>query len=367
MLTERGKDYLKATGITIAIVCLAGPAIAAALTFSLAVMGGLSLVLLRTGWNPSEVSVDRRRLRMLKRQQGSVVLRLGSLGSQFARVSSVSLANPFGLDGQAGKLDRGATELTFVPAYAGLFQGIRATVMVTDALGLFKRSEVVDLDLVVESLPVSLLLPDVVLPVSPIVQGEASTGGRGAGQELYSIEPYLPGSDAKDVMWKRLARSNDDSIQVRVREASAKAVVSMLTTFGSADPKDRVKYTDLAAEATTQLGKKLVSLGVTVELSYRRGNDVSSVRASTSAELATAMIKLWTGDSRRPYESALSDADLLVVDQIAFDDERSAGLLGRGPVLLVRKESAGRNSWGNIFTFTGHEDLTALAEALLEA
>ncbi len=368
MLTERGRDYLKATAVTIAIVCVAGPPIAAALTFSLAVMGGLSLVLLSRGWRPSGVTTDQRRLRLFKRQSGSVVLRLGSLGSRFARVSSVSLVCPFGLRGEAGKLERGATELSFRADYAGLFRGVRAVITVTDSLGLYKRSETVDLELDVESLPRSLLLPDIPLPVAPIVQGEVSTGGRGAGQELYSIEPYAPGSDAKDVMWKRLARSHDESMQVRVREASAKASVNLLMTFGTRDPEEQVRCTDLAAEAAAQLGKKLVSMGVTLELGYRSGAEVSLARATGPTELAAAIVDMWSKRSVRAYDdSALARADLLIVDQEALGDERIAGLMRSRPVLLVRTGQAGQASWGRLFTFTGNEDLTPLAEVVLEA
>jgi len=347
---------------------VAGPAIAGALSFSLAVMGGLSLLLLRRGWSPSGVTIDKRSLRMFKRQYGSVVLRLGSLGSRFARVSSVSLENPFGLDGGAGKLERGAAELSFSAGFAGLFRGVKVMITVTDALGLFKRSELIELELVIESLPRSLLLPDIPLPVAPIVQGEVSTGGRGAGQEMYSVEPYAPGSDAKDVMWKRLARSHDESMQVRVREASAKATVSLLVTFGTPDPEERVRCTDLAAEAAAQLGKKLVSMGVTVELGYRVGGEVSSARATGPAELAVAVVDAWSRKSVRPDDdSVLARADLLVLDHDALTDERIAGLVRSKPVLLVRTGKTGRASWGRLFTFTGDEDLTPLTEVLLEA
>lgn len=200
------------------------------------------------------------------------------------------------------------------------------------------------------------------------MQGEVSTGGRGAGQELYSVEPYAPGSDAKDVMWKRLARSHDESMQVRVREASAKATVSLLMTFGTSDLEERVRYADLAAEAAAQLGKKLVSFGVTVELGCRTGGEVSSVRGTSPAELAAAIVDMWSRKSLRPYDdAALARTDLLVLDQDALKEERIAGLVRSKPVLLVRTQRTGQASWGRLFTFTGNEDLTPLTEVLLEA
>ena len=190
-------------------------------------MACISLVLLRSRIASSEISVEPLRLKAFKRETRSAVLRVGSLGSSFARVSSVTILNPFGLDCEVGKLERGAAELAFTPRYAGVFRGIRAVVSVTDALGLFTETQEVELGVTVEALPRSLLLADMPMLLSSMVQGDVPTGGRGSGQEMYAIESYSPGSDARDMMWKRVARSGDETMLVRVREASAKAAVGI--------------------------------------------------------------------------------------------------------------------------------------------
>jgi len=366
VLTARGRDYLKAAAFTIIITSIAGPAIAGALSLSLAVMAAISLLLLRSRIQRSEITVEPLRLRVFKREARSAVLRVGSLGSDYARVSSASLSTSFGLDGEVGKLERGAAELTFRPAYAGLFRGIKVMVTVTDALGLFAQTQEVELPIVVESLPTALLLPDTPMLVSQMVQGEVPTGGRGSGQELYSIEPYEAGSDAKDVMWKRMARSGGDTMQVRVREASAKASVSMLLALGSKTEEERVKRVDLASEAVAQLGKKLVSLGVAIELTSP-GRIATAPGASNVAELASAIAGVWSSTEEiGPSEGDMVQADLLVLGADELEDERMGRYLGRKPSLVVWDGPGRPGTSGRVFVFTGTEDLTQLVEVLLE-
>jgi uncharacterized protein (DUF58 family) len=330
-------------------------------------MAGVSLLLLRYGLRESGVTVEPARMRMFKRQMRSVVLRLSTLGSGFARISSVKMIGPFGLEGEVGKLDRGVAELSIRAAYAGVFRGTRIAVTMTDALGLFTHTEESDPGMVVESLPRSLLLPDSPMPVSPIVQGEVSTGGRGAGQELYSIEPYQPGSDAKDVMWKRVARSGDDNLQVRVREASAKASVRILLMLGGMGEEDRVRYMDLASEAMAQLGKKLTSLGVMVEMAWSRDDQVTVSAASNPVELASAVTDLWSPKTfAGDVDLALLRTDLLVTDPKMLDDDRIKNFVKRRPVLLLWSGRPRQASGGSLFSFSGEDDLTQLAEVLLE-
>lgn len=346
---------------------VAGPAVAGALAFSLAVMAGISLVLLRYALKGSGVKVEPARTRVFKRETGSAVLRVSTMGSEFARVSSVKLVPPFGLVGEVGRFDHGAAELSLRAAYSGVFSGTRIAVTMTDALGLFTHTEEAEPGLVVESLPRSLLLPDTPMQVSPMVQGEASTGGRGAGQELYSIEPYQPGSDAKDVMWKRVARSGDDNLQLRVREASAKASVRILLILTRTDEEVRVRHVDLASEAMAQLGKKLASLGVAVELAWSRDGRVTASAASNPIELASALMYLWSpGTVAGDAGAEMLRTDLLVTDLGMLEDERVRSLAARKPVLLLLDGRSGRASGGRLFAFSGGDDLTQLAEVLLE-
>ena len=331
-------------------------------------MAALSLLLLRSRIRASDISVEPIRLRAFKRETRSAVLRVGSLGSNFARVSSVSILTPYGLTCEVGKLERGAGELAFTPKYAGLFDGIKSLVTVTDALGLFSDTREEELSLVVEALPRSLLLPDSSMLLSQMVQGEVPTGGRGSGQEMYSIESYAPGSDARDIMWKRIARSGDELMLVRAREASARAVVGMLLTLKSKSADEEVRRVDLASEAIAQLGKKLVSLGVTVELVNSSEGGLSFARASSVTELASALINIWSPSAEGgDAAGAAGRVDLLVLGAEQLEDESIGRLLVEKPSLLIWDATGRPGSGGKTFVFSGSEDLTPLLEVLLEA
>jgi uncharacterized protein (DUF58 family) len=330
-------------------------------------MAGISLLLLASRIRSSGVSVEPLHLKAFKRETRSAVLRVGSLGSSFARVSSVTILNPFGLDCEVGKLERGAAELAFTPRYAGVFRGIRAVVSVTDSLGLFAETQEVELEMTVEALPRSLLLADVPMLLSSMVQGDVPTGGRGSGQEMYAIESYSPGSDARDMMWKRVARSGDETMLVRVREASAKAAVGILLRLGAESPEERVRRVDLASEAIAQLGKKLVSLGVTVELACSREKGLTAADATDITSLAAAIIRVWSAQPEdADLDVATARADLLVLDSEQLADESARRFLGQKPLLLISETPGTQGSGGKTFVFSGAEDLMPLAEALLE-
>jgi uncharacterized protein (DUF58 family) len=367
VLTSRGKDYLKATAFTIVIASIAGPAIAGALALSLAVMAGISLTLLRRSIRASRVTVGPQRLRAFKRQKASAVLRVDSLGSDFARISSISVESPFGLDCEVGRLERGAAELVFTPNFAGSFQDIKVVITIADALGLFAQRQEHELGMVVESLPISLLLNDARMFISPMVQGEYPTGGRGSGQELYGVEAYSSGSDAKDLMWKRAARSGGESMQVRIREASAKAAVTMLLLLNSTSFEDQVRRVDLASEALAQLGKNLVSLGVRVELVRPNSGGSTHVGATNVNQLAAAIVSAGSMMSQgTDAKAGTGGADLLVIGPEQLDDERIRKAMERTPSLVIWDAGKRAGSGGMMFAFTGDEDLTLLAEMLLE-
>lgn len=372
MLSPRGRDYLRAAAISIVIVGVTGPAIVAALSLSLAIMAAISLILMRRGIGTVSLSVDPHHVNVFKGHSISTVVSIRSPRASLARVSRVEFIGPFGMVGILGKLDRGRAELSLTPSYAGEFSGSRIVVTLSDVLGLYSHMRVFDLDLTVDSLPISLLLPESPMQVSTAVHGDVSTGGRGSGQELYAVESYSPGSDAKDVMWKRLARSEDEKMHVRVREATSKAVVVLLyVTKRGPDPRTAVVRMDMASEAVAQVGRRLVSLGVSVEVAHQSDAGLSVGRASSEHELVGAIAEgLWrngAGSDAGSSGSFLAPSDLLMVGQEMLEDERVARWLEeRMPVLLLSGEASHTWSGTPIFTFSGGEDLSQLTEVLLE-
>ena len=346
---------------------------------TLAVMAGVSLLLLRRSQRAWRAEVEPTRLRMFKRTTRSALLRVGATGPRYARVYSVSVTGPFGVKIGHGELDEGKTggggrgaaatmELSFTPAYAGPFAGFRAVLGVADPLMLFTQSCEVRLDLAVEALPTSLLLQDRQLAVSPVTSGEVPTGTRGYGQEHYDIEPYVPGSDANDLVWKRLARHGEDELLVRVREGSMKGDVSMVVALRANNSERRVVRGDLASEAIAQVGKRLTSLGVRVEVAYARQGRLVVRPASNLVELSEAIVESWRGDAvGEELRRALSQADLGVYGPDEYE-EHSASREGPRLTLVVWDRSGHPDPGGRYYAFAGDgdDDLTPLAEAMVE-
>jgi hypothetical protein len=366
-LTARGRDYLEASALTLLISVVAGPAVAGVLAMTLIVMAGVSLLLLRYSYATTNASVEPSRLRMFKQRTRSVVLRVGAQRSGFAQVSSVTVLSPPGLTVEAGKLERGAMELSFSPEYAGSFSGFRAVIGVADPMALFAQTREVQLDLVVDVLPLSLLLEDRPLIVAPMTYGEVPSGTRGAGQEHYDVEPYAPGLDAHDLMWKRIARFGEDELQVRVREASTKGDVGIVVAMRGDKSERKVVRTDLASEAIAQIGKRLISFGVRVELVYSRQGRARGRMVSNVVELADWIVESWSGDaSGDGLHAALARADLAILGPQEYEDGVEATPAGSRLTLVIWDRSGRPDPGGRFFVFTGADDLAPLAEAILE-
>lgn len=308
------------------------------------------------------VSAEPNYRRVFKHETASVVLRLSSVGSGYARVASLSLLAPYGMTGEVGPPKRGSSELSLRPGYSGVFDQISILLQVKDALGIFEEKQVVGLDLVVDSLPLALLTPAMPPSLLPLVQGESPTGARGFGQELYSVEPYEPGSDSKDVMWKRVARSDQDALLVKAKEASVRSRVTVAVELGADSPEQRAVRRDLVSEALASIGREFVSLGVVMVVVYSYGKVTSSSTAANLAQLADATMAIWSGDSYDPrLVEAASDADVMVLGPEALDRPLPAGKV----VLLI--EDRGTIARAGEYVFTGDEDLTPLVEEVLGA
>lgn len=343
------------------LTSIVGPSIAAALAFSLSLAAAFSLAAMYSRLRSSSVSVEPGYLRTFKGEKASVVLKLRSLGSGFARVAQLSLVPPFGVAGEVGAV-KSSVELTLRPTYAGVFQDFMVSIQVADSLGVFEERQQVRLDLVLDSLPVSLLTRDMSVPLLPLVQGENPTGTRGAGQEMYSVEYYEPGSDAKDIMWKRVARSGEEALQVRTKEASVRSDVLIAVKLEAESNEQRVVRIDLVSEAIASVGRPLISLGVGVAIVYVHKQLTTSARASNLRELADATMSIWSGDARdsRIIEAA-SRADVAIVGPEGLQDPWLAGRT----VLVVGDPGRTSASPGSFFVFTGSEDLAPLADEVL--
>ena len=344
---------------------IVGPTITLALGFSLGVTAAFALVLLLASPRLSALSVSPSKIRAFKGEAKNASLALRAQDSRWMHLGLLSLHVPYGLAGDVRRLDPSSAELTLTPEYAGRFEGLSMVVNTTDALGLFLRKQEVQLGLVVESLPRALSAEARPITVLPLLAGDIPAGRSGGGQELYAVEEYQPNLDARDILWKRAARSADASIPVRVREANIKKFVSIGVAVGSDSEEELAKRTDLASEAIAQIGKILLLAGVEPDVSILNGGRLLRVRASTLSDLADATVGAGVVADGGDLPSLVSGSDLIIVGPKELG-LRGGGLDGSKPTVLVSERPDHAKALRTAFMFTGREDLTTVAvQALL--
>jgi uncharacterized protein (DUF58 family) len=256
-------------------------------------------------------------------------------------------------------------EFNVTPSYAGRFELVRTTLCSGDVLGLFSCQSEFPLDFIVESLPLSLVAPARVSDASPLAVGEEPAGGKGSGQELYGVAEYLPSTDTKDILWKRVARAEDDSVPVRVREANVKASVALGVSLRYSSQEERTRTVDLALEAIAQIGRTLIAMGTTVVMTYPVGESFANASASNLAELADALIDVSTaGAVLEAAGDTAFECDLLLASRDVIPRLERAGPKST-PVLVLTEEPLPTEPSNDVFSFCGREDLSGLAMLVL--
>jgi uncharacterized protein (DUF58 family) len=337
------------------------------LGFSLSVMAAISAFVLSVSSWMTEASVEPSRVRTFKHQQSSAQLTFRTRGSRWAHLNSIALRTPFGLEGSIKQLHSTSAELTLEPAYAGRFDRIVVKVSTTDVLGLYLREEEVPLPgFVVESLPLALLAEARPVPIFPLVVGENPAGRSGTGQELYSIEQYQPSLDTRDILWKRVARATDASIPVRIREANVRKTVSIGVAVECESEVERAKRMDLVFEAIAQVGTKLLLARTVVDVLLLEEGLTFGARASSLAGLADATAGAWRRVGDGNLQSLIRSSDMIIVGPKELNASVRLLLSSAMPILLVSEQPLTSGAQRATSIFTGVEDLTALAVAVLE-
>ena len=364
-LTTRGKEYLVATGLVLLITGFAGPPMLAALGLSLSVAAASSLSLAWFSSRDTRITAEPRRLRVFKGEGAVAMLRLETGTGRWLRMGGPSLEEVPGLESNCKTIDRSSFELNLKPVCAGRFELPTIQLDVTDVMGLFVRQETVTVDLTVDSLPLALLAPARAMTASPLAVGEIPAGRIGSGQELFAVGEYHPDSDTKDILWKRVARMEDGSIPVRVREANIRMSVRVGIALSWTSLRERAERVDLVSEALAQMGRLFLSLGTNLEVLFPLGSALERRRASNVAELADLLMVLSeTSSSVEPIvESAKCDMLVLGPDQLNGLSARSTRV--PCPVVVVSETTTSSLRLPDVAIFTGLEDLSAVSVLVL--
>jgi uncharacterized protein (DUF58 family) len=198
---------------------------------------------------------------------------------------------------------------------------------------------------------------------SLLAVGENPAGRSGSGQELYAVGQYDPNMDTKDILWRRVARMEDGSIPVRLREANIRMSVRIWVALSWGSVKQRAERIDLVSEAVAQIGKLLLSVGTTFEAAFALGPSLERRKASNEVQLVDLLMALSETSSSAQSLPVMTRYDLLILspDQIDGLELRAIS----HPVLVVSEKALVPALPPGVQTFTGSEDLSALSMLVL--
>jgi hypothetical protein len=239
----------------------------------------------------------------------------------------------------------------------------------TDQLGLFTKQRTLELDFVLESLPLALRRAPLRLQASPRSFGENPAGRSGSGQELYAVSEYELGLDPHDIMWRRVAGMTDETLPVRIREANVRKVVSIGIRVGSRNQEERARRDDLVAEAIAQMGVELLQIGTVLEITYSSPRGTGRATASNLGELADATELAWgSGQDVIPTPLPLPAAgsfDLVIVGPEEACGTGLDSLPRSRRLLVVSEQDRLPYTPQGASVFTGREDLSAMTSLVL--
>jgi hypothetical protein len=250
---------------------------------------------------------------------------------------------------QVETLAGGKMRLRFSGKCAGRSEGVKLGVTLHDPLGLKERpEEVVHRDFVLDTLPASLFASTV--PRQRVYGfGDQPTGYSGAGQELYGLEKYNTEIDTKDIVWRRVAKSPDESLVASVREAGVRDDVTVGVVQFAARGEGRAAWVDQLCEALGQVGSEVLAMGPSVTIQFnspsrdegeRSSSGTVFLRSTDLISLTEAVMSCSAAPPSRDIEEVVASSDLVVTGLRELEDGQVATLVSRKPLLVILEDSS---------------------------
>lgn len=360
-LTERGRDYLLGVLLLEMVGLATGANLFAALALALAFTSLISMALLiLLAPSSLDVSTPENHIRLFKHQEGRVTLSLRGKRGNWTIPEVKSVAADGAVETSVLR-DKENFVVTVKPTKAGRFLGFRVDVGIGDPLGLFSLRRQVALDqMVIDSLPISMLSRKGSGLSLPVIIGESPAGHPGRGQEFYGIETYTEQSESRDILWKRAANSPHSPLLARVREANSPESISITVAHGEVGEEMRPDCIDLQCEALGSLGTTLLANRVVAVIV---GPEGISRPARNDEELAEAVME--TSVARMASVQREMQADGLgIIVAVGDLPENSLDHLGRRPVLFVGTKMRHPEDKYSM-DFTGVEDPSRILNLVL--
>jgi hypothetical protein len=353
-LTPFGRDF----HITILILVVSGAGtgegIFVALALALAFSSLVSLALLRLRVREGvRVEAADQSLRVFKRDQASTELRVSGSGDRWVSVSVDSARFDGPVKVGVELLGEDLFDVKLTPLAAGRYAGLVLSLRLTDVLKLFVASFMEKrVDLVIDSLPMSLLAPVRCPVISPLVLGENPAGRPGRGQEFYGVEEYSYRTESRDILWKRAARRPEGPLLARVREANIPESMTVRVRRKDQDG-ERTKLTDLLCEALGTLGRTILMMGVDSEFSAPDGRSFTVRGDEELVDAIMAISAVPVSTEEADHAASAADITVLVGDSALEDMGVESG---RPLVLIWEGPTSGRGRF--VFPYSGTEELT---------
>jgi len=350
------------------------------LGISLALMGVVSILIFEFAIKGGvSVSMEKGHVRTFKGEEYETTLAVESKGTDWIG----SVPTTFRIEtGQLMKIEPlgdGKMRLRFLGKYAGRSEGVKVGISLTDPLKLLKRLDhIVYSDFVLDTLPLSIVTPVAPRKLTVFGFGEQPTGYPGPGQELYGLDEYHSAMDTKDIIWKRVAKSPNEALVARVREASVKDVVRVGVVQFAERGEDRAAWIDMLCEALGQAGKEVFEMGASLTIQYQSPHGeakseeerllgMTHVRTMDVNELAEAVMSCSVASLSRDIDAVVENSDFVVTGLKELEDENMAMLIAEKPLLLIYEDAAPSSAFteGSVI-WTGKENLFPLIRKMLE-
>jgi uncharacterized protein (DUF58 family) len=312
---------------------ISGDYVFLALSLSLSLAAGISLLLFLRR-DPASLTVQARPgvIRLMKGESASVELVVTSGMSGWLVLSSALAPTNSGVSLETVYDKRG--EFMVAGDHAGRYSRLGLTAKFVDALDLFERTGTIRPEhFVVEVLPRSLLEPPSRPNLLTVTFGEVPAGVRGGGQEFYGVEAYAGSQEPRDILWRRVARSPDQTISAKVREANFPGLVTVALI--EVRPADRSIWMDAATEAMGKIGVALLELGIVLEVVVPASKEPSP-RAATYDELADLLMDMWKEDAARESSSVFLIPSMpAITGSSTLADQTLSDLTNRSSTFIV--------------------------------
>lgn len=314
-------------------------------------------------------TVEEDHIRIFKGEESAVTVGLESRGSEWTGFRLISC--DFG-SVQATRTEtdeRGKIKFSFSGKYAARSRGLRIRFAMSDVLGLLQiEHEVVHDALVLDVLPRSLLTLVVSGTVPALGLGERPAGYPGQGQELYGVDYYHSSTDAKDIIWKMVAKSPGETLVERVRESNVRESVRLgVLQVVERQGEDRQRWMDILCEGLASMGKEVLEMGVKLTVLYRSEDSLVMKRISDVDELADAIMSYSTSSPSSQIADVIRRSDLVVTGFRELERGGIAGALSTKPTLIISETGSSPMVFGKrSVVYSGRENLLPLLRRVLE-